>query len=369
MKIIHVAHAPEAYGIGTFLFSLTKIQKEKYGDHDVAIAFHTKNGKYGEFAAIGIPIYCFDRKSARNFGLFFDFYRIFKKYDIVNFHTHSPWAFFAALITKKKTVFTFHGALGLKNNWIDLMIKLYYRIMIGRYCDRITFASSSSFRRYISAIGGKFHKEKMIIFPYGTLLDAVRPMRSKEEIRKELKLDKCFVVGTAAQIVKVKRLERLIEVFGFLATERNLRLVIAGNGDKAYENFLRNLATRLKVNKKVDFLGYREDIFEIINACDFFVLPSRNEAFGLALVEAMTLGIPAAVFKDGGGVVDIIGDSGFIVGDPNELAKVILNVKENGSLREKISHMGKERAKKFDIRFTAQKFHSIYSELISQKNG
>ena len=111
MKIIHVAHAPEGYGIGTFLLSLARIQKEKYGDQDVAIAFHTKNGKYEEFAAIGIPIYCFDHKSARNFVLFFDFYKIFKKYDIVNFHSHSPWAF-SSIICQEKDISTFHGARG-----------------------------------------------------------------------------------------------------------------------------------------------------------------------------------------------------------------------------------------------------------------
>jgi len=366
MKIIHVAYAPQAYGISAFLLSLIQFQKEKYKDQNLAIGFHAENRRIEKFAEIGIPLYCLGRKSARDLRILFDFYRIYKKYDIVNFHTHSPWAFLAALFAKKKTIFTFHGALGLKNNWIDLIIKVYYRSIIHRYCDRITFASASSFERYISAIGGKLNMEKIRIFPYGIMLETIRAAKSKKEVRKELELDECFVVGTAARIDREKRLERLIEAFAFLVTENKLNLIIAGNGNKEYENFLRNLATKLNIDKMVHFLGYREDIFEIINSFDLFVLPSRNEPFGLALLEAMILGIPCAVFKDGGGAVDIIGDSGFIVGNSEELAKVILKVKENETLREEVSQRGKERAMKFDIKFSAQKFHSTYCELMNK---
>jgi len=45
-------------------------------------------------------------------------------------------------------------------------------------------------------------------------------------------------------------------------------------------------------------------------------------------VEAMILGIPCAVFRDGGAAVDIIGDSGLIVDNPEELAMTILEVKK-----------------------------------------
>ena len=114
----------------------------------------------------------------------------------------------------------------------------------------------------------------------------------------------------------------------------------------------------------VRFIGYREDIFDIVNAFDLFVLPSNNEPFGLALLEAMTLGIPSVVFKDGGGAVDIIGESGIVVENPKDLSDVILNLKDNTLLRESIAKKVKERAQLFDIKYTADHLYCIYTSLL-----
>ncbi|MDH7513815.1 MAG: glycosyltransferase family 4 protein [Clostridiales bacterium] len=366
MKIIHVTHAPELYGIGTFLLSLIRAQKEIKMDLGPSVAFHSSKGNIQRFAELGVPLYSLNCGSARDPRIFFRFYRICVNYDVVDFHTHSPWAVLAALLAKKRTIFTFHGALGLRKIWLDSIVKLFYRRIIHQYCDLITFASKSSFERYISAIGGKLDTKKIRIFPYGRSIETVKATKSKKDMKQALKLNGYFVVGTAVRIDQEKKLDRLIKTLALLASEKKLKLVIAGNGDRQYESYLRNLAAKLNVDNLVDFLGYREDIFDIVNSYDLFVLPSRDEPFGLALLEAMALGVPCVVFKDGGGAVDILGDSGFIVSDSVELAKLILKVKKNDAILNNVSAVGKERAAKFDIKFTAQRFDSIYKELINK---
>ncbi len=368
MKIIHVAYGPHAYGIGTFLLSLLEAQKELYKKENLAIAFHGKREKAEKFEGIGTPVYFLGRTSARDWRLLFEFKKIFKKYHIINLHTHSPWALLAALWTKKKVIFIFHGALGLKNNWQDYLIKLYYRLFLQRYCQKITFASVSSLERYVSQIGQKLNHQKIKIFPYGVRLENIRALKPKEKVKEELGLSGYFVFGTAARMDPEKRLERLIEAFSFLRKEQRVRLVVAGDGNKDYERFLKRLTMELNVEHMVHFLGFREDIFEIIHSLDFFVLPSHHEPFGLALLEAMRLGVPCAVFRDGGGAVDILGDSGFVVESCQDLAKAILDIKENGTLREKMSMASRERALKFDIEFTARELHSIYSEVMNESN-
>lgn len=366
MKIIHVAHAPEGYGISAFLISLIQAQKKIYKDLDLGVVFCTSEGNMQKYEELGIPLYSLGRRSARDPRILLKLYRIFLNYDIVNFHTHSPWAFMAALFTRKRTVFTFHGALGLRRIWLDPIIRFFYRSIIHPYCDRITFASVSSFERYISAIGGRLDTKKVEMFPYGRSLDAVKAAKSRKEMRQELKLGDDFVVGTAARIDREKRLERLIEAFALLASEKKLKLVIAGNGNGEYERYLRDLAKKNGVDNLVYFLGYRNDIFDVLNSLDLFVLPSRSEPFGMALVEAMAMGVPSAVFRDGGGAVDIIGDSGFVVNDPNELANLILSVKKDEDMRNRFSAGARERARKFDIEFTARRLDSIYRQLLDK---
>jgi glycosyltransferase involved in cell wall biosynthesis len=81
-------------------------------------------------------------------------------------------------------------------------------------------------------------------------------------------------------------LDRLIQAFGALSVEHSdLWLLLTGEGPR--RNELKSLAQSVNNAKNIRFLGHVEDVCGILRASDIYVLPSDEEGFGLALVEAM----------------------------------------------------------------------------------
>lgn len=99
------------------------------------------------------------------------------------------------------------------------------------------------------------------------------------------------VIATLGRFDAKKGFDILLEASALLR-DRNIphRLVLGGAGDE--EPALRAQALRLRIAAQVEFFGWVSDKAAFFAAADLFVLPSRQEAFGLALVEAMAYGVP-----------------------------------------------------------------------------
>lgn len=124
---------------------------------------------------------------------------------------------------------------------------------------------------------------------------------TQQEARSRLGLaDKeAFVFGTVGRLTSVKGQAGLLKAFVIVCQKYpRSRLVLAGKGPLEME--LRNLAAKLHIDKHVIFLGYRNDIPEVLRTFDVFVLPSFSEGLCLALLEAMAGGIPVIASRVGG---------------------------------------------------------------------
>lgn len=75
-------------------------------------------------------------------------------------------------------------------------------------------------------------------------------------------------------------------------------LVVVGRGREL--DRWRELSVRDGIADRIEFLGHREDVPTILSACDALVAPSRYEAYGLGVHEALCCGIPALVSRDAG---------------------------------------------------------------------
>ena len=368
MKVIHVTYAAERYGIGTFLFDLIKCQQRTFDDLQVGIAFNTDGPCINKYENLGIPVYSLGLNTAKDIRSLLQFYKIFKDYDIINLHSHSPWAFLAAVLAGKKIVYTFHGALGLRTLFKIPLTVLYQKYFFSKRCGFFTFASKASFEHFKGGYDNIIiDEDKFDIFAYGLNVDNVKPQTDRDTVRTNLGLKNKFAVGTAVRMVPVKRPDLLIKAFMELRSLGEYCLVLMGSGTDEYENYLRNLVKEAKLDGCVYFLGYRSDAIDIINALDLFVLPSRREPFGLALLEAMSLGVPCVVFEDGGGAVDVIGDSGIVVNSIDELSETIKLLRNDCELRVMKGEMGRNRAIKFEISKTANRLMSIYQDLLYTK--
>ena len=137
---------------------------------------------------------------------------------------------------------------------------------------------------------------------------------TRRGLRRKLDIpDEAVVLVSTARLDRNKRLERLIQAFGALSANQNdLWLLLTGDGPLRDE--LRTLARRLGNSQNIRFLGHVEDVCAILRASDIYVLPSDEEGFGIALVEAMACELVCVATKTVG-PSEIIEDSlnGFLI--------------------------------------------------------
>ncbi|HET7619375.1 MAG TPA: glycosyltransferase [Vicinamibacterales bacterium] len=138
-------------------------------------------------------------------------------------------------------------------------------------------------------------------------------------------------VTTIANLREEKAHEVLLCAAAILRERHpRLRYVVAGDGPRRAA--LERMAADLGIGDRVDFLGHREDVPELLARTDVYVLPSRSEAFPNGAIEAMAAGVPV-VASAVGGLLDLIEDgrTGVLVpvGDPQALAAALDGLAES----------------------------------------
>jgi len=116
----------------------------------------------------------------------------------------------------------------------------------------------------------------------------------------------------AGWLVETKGIHRLIEAFiDVHGNHPNTRLLIAGtSNDESYRRTLQGLVENSGVGDAVTFLGWRDDILDVIAASDVYVLPSFTEGVPRSIVEAMALGKPV-IATTVGGIPSLLGQGEF----------------------------------------------------------
>jgi glycosyltransferase involved in cell wall biosynthesis len=142
-------------------------------------------------------------------------------------------------------------------------------------------------------------------------------------------------------------------------------LLIAGDGPQRAE--LEELAADLNVD--VRFLGAREDISALMNACDGFALSSRVEGLPVALLEAAACGLPCAATNAGGvGEIVLDGRTGFLAApaDPDSLRNAMRKIMSlPAEERRRMGSAAREHAAAhFDWDAVVPRWESLYRELL-----
>ncbi len=143
--------------------------------------------------------------------------------------------------------------------------------------------------------------------------------------------------------------------------------VLAGDGpDQAA---LEARARALGVESRILFLGYREDIPDLLASCDLFVLPSLSEGLPLSILEAMAAGKPVIASAIGGNDEVIThGENGFLVpqADPAALTDAIRTVLSDSALARRLAEAGKALVhREFTVETMVERVTRVYDELTS----
>jgi glycosyltransferase involved in cell wall biosynthesis len=174
-----------------------------------------------------------------------------------------------------------------------------------------------------------------------------------------------IVIGTACRLVPPKGLMDLLEAMILLRAEfPNIRLEIAGSGQQQAD--LEREVDRLNLTDHVQFLGWQSDLRSVLRTWDIFVLPSRNEGAPIAVLEAMSEGLPV-VATNVGGLPELIehGHSGFLIPpcDPLALARQLRVLVLEPELRQVQGAAGRSRVNKhFTVDRMVKQIQTVYAD-------
>jgi glycosyltransferase involved in cell wall biosynthesis len=172
-------------------------------------------------------------------------------------------------------------------------IRVFYstleRIASG-WCDRIV--SVSEFHRTWAIELGICSPGQILAIPNGIAELGRSRKIGLTELRRELGAqDGDLVVLCPARLAADKGIEYLIEAASIIPSiGRRIQIVIAGDGPA--RDRLEQLAVNLNVTDRVKFLGFREDVGDLLAASDLVVLPSLREGLSISLLEGMAAGKP-----------------------------------------------------------------------------
>jgi glycosyltransferase involved in cell wall biosynthesis len=121
-----------------------------------------------------------------------------------------------------------------------------------------------------------------------------------------------LILLCVARLEPEKDVQALLRAVSIIESSMPFHCVIIGDGSERsrLERFVRDT----KIQDKVSFLGFRDDVPSIMKAADIFVLPAPAEPFGLVVVEAMMAGLPVIAIDNGGPAEIVINEqTGFLV--------------------------------------------------------
>lgn len=242
------------------------------------------------------------------------------------------------------------------------------------FIDKYHFMRIAYHKVHTIACGGKVYRNLTEYYHldtgYVTEIDngmkqdrsLIRPLLEVQQNRKKGN----FILGFFGRLSREKGISELIEAMALVVkTHQNTTLLIVGEGEE--EKSLRELTERLHLQEQVFFLGYRQDVGNIMRQIDLCVLSSWIEGLPLTLIEAFAAG-KCAVSTDIEGSNEIVKDgyNGRLVPVhcPAKFAEGILDIIDNPTKRKKYEENARLTYKtKFSFERFSENYLNYYNSL------
>jgi len=208
--------------------------------------------------------------------------------------------------------------------------------------------------RYLNVKTDKTVRLPNLIDPYSLRLKA------KKMVSISLPQD-AVVISVASRLVKMKRIDTLIESISRLSDDLNYILVVAGDGLEM--DNIKQQVKSLGLDNKVIFTGWQDNPLPIISRSTLYVLCSEYEGFSNSVLEAMFLGVPVVTSlcsSDAIEMCEIGAAKGFKPGDVSELTAIMDDLLRNPKGRELLVQRAFQYCKFHDI----DKAISVYENLL-----
>lgn len=293
----------------------------------------------------------------------------FEKLDVLHVHyaiPHAAVAFMAKEILKTQgitipVITTLHGTditlVGADNSFAPVV-----QFSINK-SDGVTAVSEQLKKETLATFD--INKDIKVIYNF---IDFSRFRKTnKDHFRKAIAPEDEKILVHTSNFRKVKRVEDVIQIFNIVSKVVKSKLLLIGDGPERYA--MEELCRKLHLCDDIRFLGKQEAVEELLAISDLFILPSENESFGLAALEAMACEVPI-ISTNAGGIpeVNIDGVTGYMceIGDVECMARRCIELLSDDKKLTQFRLNAFEQAHKFDINEILPQYESYYMEIIDK---
>lgn len=282
--------------------------------------------------------------------------------DVLHSHFASSYGMFGALTKKKPFVVSVWGRDVYEFPKKNVVTKKILENTLKR-ADVICSTSEDMAKETIKYCNKKL--ENIVITPFGVDTNLFN-------IKKEILHNDVITVGVAKNLKPVYGIDLLLKAVKLLKDEReDIKIIIMVAGDGVERRNLEDLSKELEIGEIVNFLGNIDNIKipEIMNEMDIVCLPSYEESFGVAAVEASSCGRPVLASYVGGlkeTVIDGYNGFHFKKGDVKDIKDKLVKLIDDKESMKIMGQNGRKMAcSKYDWENNAQIMKKLYDELIN----
>ena len=189
--------------------------------------------------------------------------------------------------------------------------------------------------------------------------------------RRQFATDDEKILIHVSNLRPVKRIEDVLEIFKDVEKHVKSKLIIIGEGPDM-EKVNGFLEENPNLINKIRLLGKVNDLYRILQLSDVFLLPSEQESFGLAALEAMAAHTPV-ISSNAGGIpeVNIQGETGYLaeIGNVKAMSNYAIKLLSNDELLQEMKNNAKKQAIKFDLKNILPLYEQMYDETLRNFNS
>jgi len=293
-----------------------------------------------------------------------------EKYDIIHAHySRDLWTLAPAVSLAGGVPIVFIKHIGTQKPKRDMLHKWIYA-----HVCRIIAISNVIANNVIATHPVK--AERVRVIHHGVDLEEFNlDEKIRRKIRDEFHVkENEMLIGTIGRLQEGKGHLEFLDMAEAIHKEfPNTKFLIVGEATRGEEFRAEKIYERIRQVNLGDNLilaGFRKDIPAVLSAMDIFAFPSRAEAFGLVLIEAMAAGLPVVSTKSDG-VLDIVQDeeTGLLVERQNskQLTDAVKRLIIDVDKRQKFARAGKRKiAKEFTMQKMIEEIEKIYQECMDE---
>jgi L-malate glycosyltransferase len=187
---------------------------------------------------------------------------------------------------------------------------------------------------------------------------------NKDHFKKAVAPNDEKILVHTSNFRKVKRVEDVIKIFHIVRQSIPSKLMLIGDGPE--RRAMEDLCREFSICDDVRFLGKQDAVEELLAIADLFILPSENESFGLAALEAMACEVPV-ISSNAGGIpeINIHGVTGYMseIGDYKSMAENAIDLLTHPEKLDEFRKNALTQANNFHIDKIIPHYETFYEEI------